>query len=79
MSTYPALFAYLIGKGWSDEDLQKLAGKNLIRAFTRAEQVNINHFSAIHHKCHLLIIMHTFEVKVANNMSPYQMASIAAV
>lgn len=39
VSTYPALFAELIRRGWSDEDLQKLAGRNLVRAFTRAEQV----------------------------------------
>jgi membrane dipeptidase len=39
VSTYPALFAELIKRGWSDADLAKLAGGNLIRAFARAEQV----------------------------------------
>ncbi|KAK3108499.1 hypothetical protein FSP39_009325 [Pinctada imbricata] len=39
VSTYPDLFAELFRRGWSADDLQKLAGKNLIRAFTRTEQV----------------------------------------
>ena len=41
VSKYPELFAELIRRGWSDEDLRKLAGKNLVRVFTRAEQVFI--------------------------------------
>jgi membrane dipeptidase len=39
VSTYPALFAELIKRGWNDEDLAKLAGGNLIRTFARAEAV----------------------------------------
>lgn len=39
VSTYPALFAELIRRGWKDADLAKLAGGNIIRALTRAEQV----------------------------------------
>lgn len=39
VSTYPALFAELVKRGWSDKDLAKLAGGNLVRAFARAEQV----------------------------------------
>lgn len=39
VSTYPALFAELVRRGWSDEDLQKLAGRNLVRAFKQAEKV----------------------------------------
>ena len=39
VSTYPALFAELIRRGWTDDDLVKLAGKNLVRVFTRVEQV----------------------------------------
>lgn len=39
VSTYPALFAELIKRGWADADLEKLAGGNLIRAFANAEQV----------------------------------------
>ncbi|HEY4658481.1 MAG TPA: membrane dipeptidase, partial [Gemmatimonadaceae bacterium] len=38
-STYPALFAELIRRGWSDADLRKLAGENVLRALARAEQV----------------------------------------
>ena len=38
-STYPALFAELIRRGWTDGDLKKLAGENVLRALARAEQV----------------------------------------
>ena len=38
VSRYPALFAELIRRGWSDEDLRKLAGENLMRAFSGVEQ-----------------------------------------
>jgi membrane dipeptidase len=37
VSTFPQLFAELIRRGWSDEDLRKLAGKNLLRALRGAE------------------------------------------
>jgi len=36
---YPALFAELIRRGWSDADLAKLAGGNLLRALRQAESV----------------------------------------
>ncbi|HEX4738302.1 MAG TPA: dipeptidase [Allosphingosinicella sp.] len=36
---YPALFRELARRGWSDEDLAKLAGGNLLRAMERVEQV----------------------------------------
>lgn len=36
---YPALFAELARRGWSDADLSKLAGANLLRAFEGAEKV----------------------------------------
>ena len=39
VSRYPYLFAELIRRGWKDDDLRKLAGGNLIRAFTQAEGV----------------------------------------
>jgi membrane dipeptidase len=39
VSTYPALFAELIRRGWSDADLKKLAGGNTIRVLREAEQV----------------------------------------
>ena len=39
VSTYPALFAELLRRGWSEADLRKLAGENVLRAFERAETV----------------------------------------
>ena len=36
---YPALFRELARRGWSDEDLAKLAGGNLLRVMQRVEQV----------------------------------------
>ena len=39
VSTYPKLFAELIRRGWSDKDLKKLAGENLLRAWARTEEV----------------------------------------
>jgi membrane dipeptidase len=36
---YPLLFAELIRRGWSDADLAKLAGGNLLRAMRQAEAV----------------------------------------
>jgi membrane dipeptidase len=36
---YPPLFRELARRGWSDEDLAKLAGGNLLRAMERVEQV----------------------------------------
>ena len=39
LSNYPDLFAELIMRGWSDADLKKLAGENILRALEKAEQV----------------------------------------
>jgi membrane dipeptidase len=39
VSTYPALFAELARRGWSDEDLRKLAGKNFLRVLRANEKV----------------------------------------
>ena len=39
VSTYPALFAELAKRGWSDNDLRKLAGENFLRVFAQAESV----------------------------------------
>jgi membrane dipeptidase len=39
VSTYPILFAELSRRGWSDEDLRKLAGENLLRVLRQAERV----------------------------------------
>ena len=38
VSKFPDLFAELIRRGWSDADLKKLAGRNLLRALRAAEQ-----------------------------------------
>ena len=40
VSMYPNLFAELIRRGWSDEDLKLVAGENLLRAMARAEAVS---------------------------------------
>jgi len=37
VSKYPELFAELIRRGWSDADLTKLAGANVLRALRGAE------------------------------------------
>jgi membrane dipeptidase len=37
VASFPRLFAELIRRGWSDADLRKLAGQNLLRAFHQAE------------------------------------------
>jgi membrane dipeptidase len=39
VSKFPALFEELARRGWSEADLRKLAGENLLRAMRRAEQV----------------------------------------
>ena len=39
VSKYPDLFAELVRRGWSDPNLRKLAGENLLRAFAKAETV----------------------------------------
>jgi membrane dipeptidase len=36
---YPKVFAELILRGWSDTDLKKLAGENVLRALSQAELV----------------------------------------
>lgn len=39
VSTYPALFAELIRRGWTDENLRKLAGENFLRVL-KANEAN---------------------------------------
>ena len=39
VETYPVIFAELIRRGWSDADLAKLAGGNVLRALRRVEAV----------------------------------------
>src|SRR5688572_7152262 len=40
VSKYPDLFAELIRRGWSDADLRKLAGENILRVLRQAEAVS---------------------------------------
>ncbi len=40
VSKYPDLFAELIRRGWSDVDLRKLAGQNVLRVMRQAEAVS---------------------------------------
>jgi membrane dipeptidase len=40
VSKYPDLFAELVRRGWSDGDLRKLAGENVLQAFAKAEAVS---------------------------------------
>jgi membrane dipeptidase len=39
VSMFPNLFAELVRRGWSDEDLGKIAGGNVLRALEQAEKV----------------------------------------
>jgi membrane dipeptidase len=39
VSRYPELLAELIRRGWSDTDLRKLAGQNLLRTMHQVEDV----------------------------------------
>jgi membrane dipeptidase len=39
VSTYPALLAELMRRGWSDADVAKLAGGNILRVFDAADAV----------------------------------------
>jgi membrane dipeptidase len=40
VSKYPSLFAELIRRGWTDADLKKLAGENVLRVMRQAEAVS---------------------------------------
>src|SRR5262245_10861337 len=40
VSTFPQLFAELIRRGWSDDDLKKLAGRNMLRVLRATEQTS---------------------------------------
>ena len=39
VETYPVLFVELMRRGWSDANLAKLAGGNVLRALREAERV----------------------------------------
>jgi membrane dipeptidase len=40
VSAFPALFAELARRGWTEASLRKLAGENVLRVLARAEQVS---------------------------------------
>ena len=42
VSTYPALFAELLGRGWTESDCAALAGGNLLRAMRQAESFAVS-------------------------------------
>lgn len=54
VSKYPNLFAELSRRHWSTKDLEKLAGRNLIRVFKMAEKVK-KMFQGIHKKAYEMI------------------------
>ena len=41
VTTFPALFAELARRGWTEADLRKLAGENVLRVMARAQQVSM--------------------------------------
>ncbi len=43
VETYPALLAELMARGWSESDIRKLAGENLLRVMRAAEAVAARH------------------------------------
>lgn len=42
VSSYPRLFAELLGQGWTAEELEQLAGRNLLRVLGAVEKVREN-------------------------------------
>ncbi|XP_053695316.1 uncharacterized protein LOC128742857 [Sabethes cyaneus] len=42
VSSYPRLFAELLGDGWTADELEKLAGRNLLRVLEEVEKVREN-------------------------------------
>lgn len=48
VSKYPYIFAeLLLDPKWTDEDLKKLAGMNLIRVFQEVERVSVERFRVL--------------------------------
>ena len=41
VETYPALLSELMRRGWSDRDIAKLAGENVLRVMAAAEKVAV--------------------------------------
>ena len=48
VSRYPYLVAELINRGWSDQDIRKALGENLLRVLAKAEQVALQLEAAEH-------------------------------
>ena len=42
VSKFPNLFAELLARGWSESDLEKVAGLNLLRVFRGTEAVGFS-------------------------------------
>jgi membrane dipeptidase len=41
VSTYPALVAELLRRGYTDEDIKKIAARNILRVMRAAEAVSV--------------------------------------
>ena len=39
VNTYPALLSHMLQRGWSDGQVEALAGGNILRVFAQVEQV----------------------------------------
>lgn len=62
---YPELFAELLRSGvWSEEDLRKVAGLNLLRVFSKVEKVKNLFLTFSKPSFHLqFFFLHRFETK----------------
>jgi Membrane dipeptidase (Peptidase family M19) len=71
VSKYPFLFAELLADSdrWSEEDIAKLAGRNLIRVFRQVEQVSCkrNFFRIYSHLLFLTVFNEFFKTKPVKN------------
>ena len=52
VSMYPNLFAELVRRGWSDADLRKLAGENVLRVLEAAQGVSAERFGELMNASH---------------------------
>jgi len=60
VSKYPNLFAELLRRGWSEKDLEKLAGRNMLRVMRRVEQVYRLVICYYHHATYRLLFNFIF-------------------
>jgi hypothetical protein len=64
VSRYPYLFAELLESDrWTEEDLAKLAGRNLIRVFKQVEQVSVGNFYGWQ-KCTMIFLINRFAINL---------------